>query len=169
MFTFVDNQRTGGEVSQALVLLAEEHRYDADCVDTGKLVDDAEKVAGHGFEEADASARALNNTNLYNALARRPAIPKRFKKGEVAPINEEWDGNRNGSGPFFADLAELGEAGIDQGDDDDKGDDDYEPDEVVNQERGKAAAEAGQRHINCHHLRGFNAKLVPIRLPVSTQ
>ena len=100
------DQRARGQVAQPLVLAGDEHGDHSDRVEEGKLVHVADQVAGHGLEEADGAAGALDDANPGHALARRAAVPEGLKEREVAPVEQEDDENNDGHGPLRRDSDE---------------------------------------------------------------
>ncbi len=105
----------------------------------------------------------MDDADLGNTLAGGLAVPEGFKEGEVSPEEEEWNKDEESFGPFFADFAVAGQAGVDQGDEEDHKNERGEPDEVIDEEGDEAAAEAGDGEVDGDEFRRVDAELVPFR------
>lgn len=132
----------------------------ADGVEEGDLVDVADEVARHGFEETDGAAGALDDADASDTLAGGAAVPEGLKQGEVAPVEKEKQEEIESGSPLRGETIERGKAGQEIGEDPHHQADANEPDHVVNQERDETAADAGEGHLDGNKLRGFNAKLI---------
>ena len=95
-----DNEGSGRKIAEALVVARDEDGDGSDGVEEGDLVDVADEVAGHGFEEADGAAGALDDADAGDALAGGAAVPEGLKEGEVAPVEEEDQEEVEGGGPL---------------------------------------------------------------------
>ena len=96
----VDDEGSGGEVAETLVALIAEHGDEADRVDAGHPVDDADEIARHGFEEGDLATGIADDAEFAPAFAGSLAVPEGFKEGEVAPVEEEMKEDDGGDHPF---------------------------------------------------------------------
>ena len=161
----VNDDGSGGEVSQALVLAVAEHGDDADEVDGRQQIDDAEKIAGHGFEESDLSARLLNDANLAKPFAGRLAVPEGLEESEVSPIHEEVKEDEAGDEPLFSITRKVACSGFRRGRCDEHEDENENGvgDDLqggVGEDGEKAAADSGDREADGDLLGGVDSKLV---------
>jgi len=124
------------------------------------LVDVADKVAGHGFKEADGASRALDDADAGDALAGGTAVPESLKQGEVAPVKEEDQEKVESGCPLCRDAIEGRDAGQEEGEDPHHQAHADKPDDVVDQKRDEAAADTGEGHLDGDKLRGIDAKLI---------
>jgi hypothetical protein len=88
-----------GEVAETFLLAIERHGDDADEIEAGEIVDDADEVADHGFKEGDLSAGFFDDANFHNALAGRLAVPEDFKNCVVAPVEAECEEDKHSRDP----------------------------------------------------------------------
>ena len=95
-----DDEGAGGEIAEALVVARDEDGDGTDGVEEGDLVNVADEVAGHGFEEADGASGALDDADAGDALAGSASVPEGFKEREVAPVEEEDQEEVEGGGPL---------------------------------------------------------------------
>ncbi len=167
--TLVNNDGSSGKIAETLMLFGEEDAHGANHVDRRNLVDEAEEVARHGFEEPDAAAGSLDDPDLGDSLAGRAAIPECLKEREVTPAKEEWNEDEEGDLPLLSDFAEVRQTWVENGEQDDGEYDDGEPDQVIDEQGDEAAAQGSDRHIDCDEFGGLNAKLVPLRLTIWNQ
>ena len=155
-----DDEGSGGEIAEALVVAGNEDGDGSHRVEEGELVNVADEVAGHGFEEADCAAGTLDDADAGDALAGGAAIPEGLKQGEVAPVKQEEQEEVEGGCPLRGEVIEGIEAGQEEREDPDNKDETDDPDEVVDQKCDEPAADAGERHVNGDKLGCFNAKLI---------
>ena len=89
--SLVYDDGTGKQVTEALVLPAEENRDRAHQVHSGQLIDKAQQIPCERFEEGYLPSAALDRANLHDAFARCLAVLECFEKREVSPVQEEVD------------------------------------------------------------------------------
>jgi len=158
------NQGAGGEVTEALVAAIAEHDDDADGVEAGEGVDDADEVAGEGFEEGDLAAGVADDAELAESFARGLAVPEGFEEGVVAPVDEEVKDDDGGDEPFFVvtrDALEASGRGADNENDDEEEDGPGDAlEDGVGEDGEEAAADACDGEADGDLLRSVDGKLV---------
>ena len=97
---FMDDHGAGGEVAEAFVLAVADHGDDAGEVEAGQDVNEADEVAGEGFEEGDLAAGVFDDAELHDAFAGGLAVPEGFKESEVSPEEKEMDKDDEGDQPL---------------------------------------------------------------------
>src|SRR5215472_5921853 len=85
----VDYQCSGHKIAQALVPGIQEHGHHAHAVETGKIIDEPDQVAGYCFKGIDGTAGVLDDANAGPALARGLSFPGDFENDVVTPENQE--------------------------------------------------------------------------------
>ena len=85
------HEGAGSQIAQALMLPGREDGNHADRIEEGNLIDIADEVARHRFEDSDGATRSLNHANARDALARRAPVPECFEQSEVAPVEAKRD------------------------------------------------------------------------------
>ena len=84
-----DDEGSGGKIAKPLVIFGNEDGNGPDGVEKRDLVDVANEVASHGFEEADGAAGALDDTDSSHTLTGGTAVPESFEERKVTPVEEE--------------------------------------------------------------------------------
>ena len=89
LLAIANHQSSGSEIAEPLMLARRKHGNDSNRIEERNLIDVADEVAGHRFEDPDGAAGPLNHANSGDALARSAAVPECLKQSEVAPVEQE--------------------------------------------------------------------------------
>ena len=159
-----DYESAGGQVAQPLVLSGDEDGDDSDGVKEGKLVNVTDQVTGHGLEEADAAAGALDDADSCHALAGGATVPEGLEEREVAPIEKENKKDDERHGPLLGGSGEGKAARCEKRSQNGKHQDRCKPDQVIDEQGDEAAADAGERKLDVHELRRGDIELLWVKL-----
>ena len=160
LLLIANDQSAGGQVAESLVLASDEHGYDSDGVEEGNLINIADEVAGHRFEDANGAARLLNDTDAGDALSGGAAVPEGLEECEVSPVEKEDHHGEERGGPLIGEIVEGFESGPEHPAEDAEEHEAGKPDQSIDQQCDKAAADAGQRHLDGHQLGSIDVKLI---------
>ncbi len=162
------DEGAGGQVAEPLIALVADHRDHAGKVEARHVVDEAQKIASQGLKQGDLAAGVLDDADLHHAFSWGLAVPESLEKGKVAPNDEENNENESGDEPFAAELVFRVFAGRGHHGNEDQQQDKQRAklENVVEQKRHKAAAEAGYGELQRDLFRGLDAKLVGITAPL---
>ena len=155
-----DDQSARGQVAQPLVLAGDEHGDHADDVETGKLIDKPDQVAGHGFEETDGAAGTLDHSDPGDFLARCMPVPECLKESEVAPVEQKQSQQHDGDHPLVRKPRECPYGRVYEPEEQNEDGQARSPDQHIDQQGNEPASDAGQRHLDGHQFRSFDAKLI---------
>jgi hypothetical protein len=78
-FAVSDYESSGNHISEPLIEAAKEHYNDAYRVEAGQIVNEADQVAGQGFDKTDSTAGTMDHVNLCHALSGCPSVGERLK------------------------------------------------------------------------------------------
>ena len=110
----------------------------------------------------------MDHADPGGALARRAPVTECLKEREVAPLQEEDDKKKMPTAQLAETSPKTCTAGMMIAASAMRSGKGRAPNQIVDEDGDKTAADSGQRHLDRHKLRGVDVKLISNRVHIGT-